>query len=31
MPKTKLESVVFTALMVFCMVFSITCYTGQAA
>ena len=28
MPKTKLESVVFTALMVFCMVFSMTCYTG---
>ena len=28
MPKTKLESVVFTALMGFCMVFSMTCYTG---
>ena len=28
MPKTKLESVVFSAMMVFCMVFSMTCYTG---
>ena len=28
MPKTKLESVVFTAMMVFCMVFCMTCYTG---
>ena len=28
MPKTKLESVVFSAMMVFCLVFSMTCYTG---
>lgn len=27
MPKTKLESVVFTLIMVFCMVFCMTCYT----
>lgn len=27
MPKTKFQSVVFTAMMVFCMVFCMTCYT----
>ena len=27
MPKTKFQSVIFTAMMVFCMVFSMTCYT----
>ena len=27
MPKTKLQSVVFTAMMVFCMVYCMTCYT----
>lgn len=27
MPKTKFESVVFTLIMVFCMVFCMTCYT----
>lgn len=27
MPKTKVQSVVFTAMMVFCMVFCMTCYT----
>lgn len=27
MPKTKLESVVFRLIMVFCMVFCMTCYT----
>lgn len=27
MPKTKFQSVVFTAIMVFCMVYCMTCYT----
>ena len=27
MPKTKLQSVLFTAMMVFCMVFCMTCYS----
>ena len=27
MPRTKLQSVVFTAMMVFCMVYCMTCYT----
>ena len=27
MPRTKLQSVIFTAMMVFCMVFCMTCYT----
>lgn len=27
MPKTKFQSIIFTAIMVFCMVFCMTCYT----